>query len=182
MKPKLHDLLTFFVILIFLGTAFAIISAPEGTGKASKNTRLEDNFKEYFLLSAMINYQTNNAITQIKTDSMKHSTLQKTPQEYFKCSTLLKNIERAKELRKQIMQEFDYLPEMNCFHEVSETDLKKFRILENQCRNNALDPGLPEKIVKIYNYQKKTLNSGCMKQTELFTMLQTTYIKVKAAG
>ena len=174
MKQRYHDFMTFFIVLVFLGLAFTLLCiTPAETGDAARG--LENKFKEYFLLTALINHQANNAMHQIETE-MLNGGLQKAAQEYFRCNTLLENIAQAKKLRKEIMNEFEYLPEMNCFHAVAESDTKKFQLLENQCRSARFDPELPNNIIQIYNYQKEALNKGCMKQTELFDMLGETKI------
>lgn len=173
-KKKIQDLIiTIITIGVFAGL-IALLLLTKDTGKAVQKPEevLENKFRAYFLISAAINYQTNNAILSI----IKNPG-QKTIQEQFQCDSMLKNIEQAKKLREEIMHSFSYLHELNCFSEFTESDMKKYALLENQCRSSKFNEKLPDKIIEVYDYQKKALNSGCIKQTQIFDILKATQIQ-----
>lgn len=172
-NKKIQDyIIPTITIGVFAGLILLLIFA-EGTGKAVQDpeSELRDKFRAYFLVSAMVNYQANNAVMQLT----KHGQ-QKRIDAYFNCNTLLNNIYQARRLRKEIMHEFSYLPELNCFSKFTEPDLKKYTLLENQCKSDAFDTRLPKEIQNIYAYQKEQLNTGCVRNSELWDILSKTEI------
>lgn len=171
-------IITGIFLAIFLGVASLLLVDPPSTGKALTKPEMDNSFRQYFVLSTMINYQTNTAVHQITKDLQDHSQLQKPVQEYFNCNTLLKQIRNAERLRTQIMNSFQSLQEMNCFHKIAESDWKKFKLLKQQCRSETFNTELPQKISKEYQFQKEALNKGCMQQSELFELLRTTRVEV----
>lgn len=172
-KKKTQDyIIQIITVSVFAGLILLLIFA-EGTSKAMQDPEsvLRDKFRSYFLVSAMVNFQANNAIMELS----KHGQ-QKTIDAYFQCNTMLNNIKQARRLRKEIMNEFSYLHELNCFSKFTEPDLKKYTLLENQCRSKTFDKRLPEELQKIYSYQKEQLNTGCIRNSELWDILSETEI------
>jgi hypothetical protein len=178
MAKKQYSAIAIIVLALFLGVAAMILYMPSDSGKAAEMPPIEDKFRMYFLATALVNHQANQAVTQIELDMMKHEKLQKTPQEYFGCPALLSNIKKLREARTTVMNDFSHLAEMNCFYAVSDADLKKFRLLEDQCRSKTFNPQLPEELRNIYEYQKKALNTGCMKHSGLQELLRSTRLIV----
>jgi len=172
-KKKTQEyIIPIITIGVFVGLILILIFA-EGTGKAMKDpeSELRDKFRAYFMVSAMVNYETNNAIMELS----KHGQ-QKNIDSYFHCNTMLNNIKQARRLRKEIMHEFSYLHELNCFSKFTEPDLKKYTLLENQCKSDTFDTRLLEEMQKIYAYQKEQLNTGCVRNSELWDILSKTKI------
>ncbi|MBD3304376.1 hypothetical protein GF343_04475 [Candidatus Woesearchaeota archaeon] len=178
MAKKHRNIIAIIVLIVFIAVFLMLFLAPANTGNAVQMPPIEDKFRMYFLASALVNNQANKGIHQAELDSMRHGRLEKTPQEYLGCKALLSNIQTLKEARTVIMNDFNRLAEMNCFFAVSDADLKKFRLLEEQCRSKEFNTELPSEIKKIYDYQKKALNTGCMKQSGLQELLRTTKLIV----
>lgn len=178
MAKKQYSAIAIIVLVLFLSVAAMILYLPSDSGKAAQMPPIEDKFRMYFLATALVNHQANQGIHQAELDIMRHGRLQKTPQQYFGCKALLSNIKALKEARTIIMNDFNRLAEMNCFFAVSDADLKKFRLLESQCNSPDFNPSLASEIKKIYDYQKKALNKGCMKHSGLQELLSTTKLLV----
>jgi len=173
-----HSIIAAIILVVFITVILMLLLMPANTGKAVYKPPIEDKFSMYFLTSAVINNQANHAIYNAEQDRIKHGRLPKNAREYFGCDALLENINTAKEIRETVMQEFSRLAEMNCFFAVSDADLKKFRLLEEQCRNQEFNTELPSELQEIYDYQKKALNKGCMKHSGLRKLLSSTKISI----
>ncbi|MBW3002454.1 hypothetical protein KY338_04840 [Candidatus Woesearchaeota archaeon] len=178
MAKKQYSAIAIIVLMLFLGVAAMILYMPSDSGKAMQMPPIEDKFRMYFLASALVNHQANQGIHQAELDIAKHGKLQKTPQQYFGCPAMLSNIKAMREAREVVMDDFSHLAEMNCFYAVSDADQKKFRLLEEQCSSKEFNTELPAELQKIYDYQKKSLNKGCMKHSGLQELLRTTKVLV----
>jgi hypothetical protein len=187
---KIEDKVGFLLMLILIAGVIAIVifspAKPETVGSAIKapismlenpnigDAEVEQLVRTYFLLSALINIYTNNALNQLSADSQKYGSMQKTVSDYFNCLILMRNTAEAKMFRNMILGKTvntTYTPEIICFEEFTTWDTLKFELLENQCQSSSYSYGLDANILDIYNVQRKMLNEGCISKTKMTKIL-----------
>ncbi len=183
---KIEDKIGFLLALILIAGVVAIVvfsPAKQAVGKAQVsilenpqlgNSDIEQLVRTYFMLSAIINIYTNNALGALNSDAHNHGFLQKPIDSYFLCPTLTKNIAEAKMLKELILGKTvnsTYVPELHCFEEFTTWDTLKFDLLEKQCKSSTYNYGLDANIVSIYEVERKMLNEGCIMKTGLVKIL-----------
>lgn len=183
---KLEDKIGFLLTGILICSVLAIVifsSAKPITGKAQisvlENPNLGDAdieqlVKTYFMLSAIINVYTNNALGALGADAQRYGIMQKTVEGYFLCPALTRNMAEAKMLKELILGktvDSTYVPELHCFEEFATWDTLKFDLLEKQCKSSTYNYGLDANIVSIYDIERKMLNEGCIMKTGIVKML-----------
>ena len=187
---KIEDKVGFLLMIILIAGVIAIVifspAKPETVGSAAKaqisvlenpnmgDAEIEQLVRTYFLLSALINIYTNNALNQLSADSQKYGSMQKTVSDYFNCLILMRNTAEAKMFRNMILGKTvntTYTPELICFEEFTTWDTLKFELLEKQCQSSNYNYGLDANILDIYNVQRKMLNEGCISKTKITKIL-----------
>ncbi|MEM4264126.1 MAG: hypothetical protein QW666_04520 [Candidatus Woesearchaeota archaeon] len=186
---KIEDKVGFLLMIILIAGIIAIVifsPAKPKTGSTIKapisilenpvlgNAEIEQLVRTYFILSALININTNKALGELAADAQKYGRMQKTISDYFVCPLLMRNTAEAKMMRNLILGETvnsTYVPELYCFEEFTTWDLLKFELLEKQCSENMYNYGLDANILSIYDIQRKMLNEGCIMKTQLIKIL-----------
>lgn len=186
---KIEDKVGFLLMLILIAGVIAIVifsPAKPKTGSAIKtpisiienpaigDTDIEQLVRIYFVLSALININTNKAFGELAADAQAYGRMQKTISDYFVCPLLMRNTAEAKMFSNMILGKTvnsTYTPELICFEEFTTWDTLKFELLEKQCKKQTYDYGLDANILSIYDVQRKMLNEGCIGKTKLAKIL-----------